>query len=259
VIDKVVATFDEAVSDIESGATLHVGGFIGPADWPSYLISALARKNAADLTVACCNMSGIGPDSLAQLDADGRRGFTGMGDAGPDHVTVALLLERGQVSKGITTFPAAMRGTIRSSFESMILQGRTELELVSQGTLAERIRAARAGIPAFYNPVGAGSSWARAEETRDFDGTPCVLERALHADFSLIRASAADRYGNLTWEHPSSFNATMAGAATVTIAEVERIVPLGDLAPGEIEIPGVFVDRIVVRPSEPMRSWREAH
>jgi 3-oxoacid CoA-transferase A subunit len=259
VINKVVATFDEAVSDIESGATLHVGGFVGPADWPSYLIAAVARKNPVDLTVACCNMSGIGPDSLAKLGVEERRGFTGMSEAGPDHVTVALLVERGQVCKGITTFAAAMRGATKSAFETMVEEGLTELELVSQGTLAERIRAARAGIPAFYNPVGAGSSWALAEETRDFDGKTCVLERALRADFSLVRASSADRYGNLTWEHPSSFNATMAGAATVTIAEVERVVPLGDLKPGEIEIPGVFVDRVVIRPPTPMTSWREAH
>lgn len=258
-IDKVVQTFDEAVSDIGAGATVHVGGFVGPADWPSYLISALARKNATDLTVACCNMSGIGPDSLAKLSPEERRGFTGMSTAGPDHVTVALLIERRQVRRGITTFAAAMRGNARSAFETMVEEGQTALELVSQGTLAERIRAARAGIPAFYNPVGAGSSWARADETREFDGTTCVLERALPADFSLVRASAADRYGNLTWEHPSSFNATMAGAATVTIAEVERLVPLGELTPGEIEIPGVFVDRVVVRPSVPMTWWTEAN
>lgn len=258
-IDKVVQSFDEAVADIESGAMLHIGGFVGLADWPSYLISALARKNATDLTVSCCNMSGIGPDSLAKLSPDERRGFTGMGQARPDHVTVALLVERGQVRKGITTFAAAMRGTTRSAFEAKLAAGELEVELVSQGTLAERIRAARAGIPAFYTPVGAGSSWATVSETRDFDGRTCVLERALHADFSLIRASAADRYGNLVWEHPSSFNATMAGAATVTIAEVERIVPLGELGPTEIEVPGVFVDRVVVRPSVPMASWKEAH
>ncbi|MDZ7729400.1 MAG: CoA-transferase [Dehalococcoidia bacterium] len=201
-IDKVVPTFDEAVADIESGARVHLGGFVGAADWPSYLIAALARSGPRDLTVACCNMSGIGPDTLAGLSVEERRGFTGLSHAGPDHVTVALLVEQGQVRKGITTFTAAMRGTLKSAFQSMYEAGCIELELVSQGTLSERIRAARAGIPAFYTPVGVGSSWAAQEETREFDGTTCVLEHALHADFSLIRAAAANRYGNLAWEHP---------------------------------------------------------
>lgn len=258
-IDKVVPSFDEAVADIESGASLHVGGFLGPSDWPAYLIAAVARKGPVDLTVACCNMSGIGPIARESLDEAALRGFGGMAGTGPDHVTVALLLERGQVRKGITTFSAAMRGDSKSAFETMIEAGTTELELVSQGTLSERIRAAKAGIPAFYTPVGIGTLLAGERETRDFDGLPCVLETALHADFSLIRACAADRHGNLAWEHPSSFNATMAGAATVTIAEVERLVPLGELGPNDIEVPGVLVDRVVVRPQAPMASWREAH
>lgn len=258
-INKVVASFDEAVSDIADGASVHIGGFVGAADWPSYLIAALGRKNATGLTVSCCNMSGIGPDSIANLSPEERRGFTGMANAGPDFVTVALLVERGQVRKGITTFAAAMRGNTTSAFENRLNAGEMDIELVSQGTLAERIRAARAGIPAFYTPVGVGSDWATVAETREFDGKCYALERALHADFSLIRAARADRLGNLVWDHPSSFNATMAGAATVTIAEVEEVVADGELRPGEIEVPGVFVDRIVVRPSTPMTSWREAH
>lgn len=257
-INKVVATFDEAVADIESGSSVHVGGFVGQADWPSYLIAALGRKNSTGLTVSCCNMSGIGPDSIAKLSPAERKGFTGMANAGPDFVTVALLVERGQVRKGITTFAAAMRGNTISAFENMLNAGRMEIELVSQGTLAERIRAARAGIPAFYTPVGVGSDWATVGETRDFDGKTYSLERALPADFSLVRAAAADRFGNLAWDHPSSFNATMAGAATVTIAEVERLVPDGELGPAQIEVPGVFVNRVVVRPSTPMTHWTEA-
>ncbi len=259
VIDKVVPTFDEAVADIGSGASLHVGGFIGPADWPAYLISAVARKNPFNLTVACCNMSGVGPIAREQMDDAAVRGFTGLAGTGPDHVTVALIIERGQVRRAITTFSAAMRGNTSSALEVMIEQGRTEIELVSQGTLAERIRAARAGIPAFYCPVGVGTPLADGHEIREFDGTSYVLEKALSSDFSLIRACAADRHGNLVWEHPSSFNATMAGAARITIAEVERLVPLGELKPAEIEIAGVMVDRVVVRPSVPMTSWREVH
>ena len=259
VINKVVPSFDEAVSDVADGASVHVGGFIGPADWPAYLISALGRNGAKDLTVACCNMSGIGPIAREQLGDEALRGFTGMAGTGVDHVTVALLIERGQVRKGITTFSAPMRGSTGSAFESMLEQGRIELELLGQGTLAERIRAAKAGIPAFYTPVSVGTPLAAGRETRIFDGVECVLERALHADFALIRAAAADRYGNLVWEHPSSFNATMAGAASVTIAEVDRLVDVGDLRPAEIEVPGVLVDRVVVRPAVPMKTWREEH
>lgn len=259
-IDKVVPSFDEAVSDIASGSSVHIGGFLGPADWPAYLISALARKGPVDLTVACCNMSGLGPEAEAKEAAAAEAGgFNNLNFAAPDHVTVALLLERGQVSKGLTTFSAAMRGSAKSAFETMIEQGRTELELMSQGTLAERIRAARAGIPAFYSPVGVGTPFAEGRETRQIDGVDCVLQTALRADFSLVRAAAADRHGNLVWEHPSSFSATMAGAAKITIAEVERLVPLGELKPGEIEVPGPMVDRVVVQPSVPMTSWQEVH
>ncbi|MGE3694433.1 MAG: CoA transferase subunit A [Dehalococcoidia bacterium] len=259
-INKVVPSFDQAVSDVADGASVHVGGFIGPADWPAYLISALGRNGAKHLTVACCNMSGIGPIAREQLgDEDALRGFTGMAGTGVDHVTVALLIERGQVRKGITTFSAPMRGSTGSAFETMLEQGRIELELVGQGTLAERIRAAKAGIPAFYSPVSVGTPLAAGRETRWFDGVECLLEKAINADFALIRAAAADRYGNLVWEHPSSFNATMAGAATITIAEVDRLVDVGALGPSEIEVPGVLVDRVVVRPSVPMKSWREAH
>lgn len=259
-IDKVVPSFDEAVADIPPGASMHVGGFGGPADWPAYLIAATARADIDNLTISCCNMAGVGPEALAQIRAQMTEGASPVGwNVAPDHITVALLLERGQVRKGITTFSTAMRGDTKSAFEAMVEQGRTELELTGQGTLSERIRAARAGIPAFYTPAGADTPWAEDREVREIDGVRCVLETALHADFSLIRAYAADRHGNLVWDHPSSFNATMAGAATVTIAEVDRLVPLGDLKPAEIEIPGAFVNRVVVRPSAPMTSWREAH
>jgi 3-oxoacid CoA-transferase A subunit len=259
VIDKVVHSFDAAVADIPDGASVHIAGFIGPADWPAYLIAALARKGSKDLTVACCNMSGVGPIARETMTDEEIRGFTGLAGTGPDHITVALLLEKGQVRKGITTFSAAMRGDTKSAFESCLEAGTIELELVSQGTLAERIRAAKAGIPAFYSSVSVGTALTEGKETRTFNGREHVLETALPADFSLVRAAAADRYGNLVWEHPSSFSGTMAGAAKVTIAEVERVVPLDDLKPGEIEVPGVLVDRVVVRPEQPMTSWREAH
>ncbi|HJT77058.1 MAG TPA: CoA-transferase, partial [Gemmataceae bacterium] len=110
---------------------------------------------------------------------------------------------------------------------------------------------------AFYTPVGAGTSIGANKEVRDFDGVPHVLETALHADFALIRAHKADRYGNLVYRGPSTFNATMAGAATVTIAEVDQIVPLGEIDPHEIRTPGVYVQRVVLRPSTPAASWEQ--
>ena len=135
-------------------------------------------------------------------------------------------------------------------------RGEAEVEVQGQGSIAERIRCARAGIPAFYTPVGVGTFVAEGKELRDFDGVPHILETALRADFALIRAERADRYGNLIFRGPRTFNETMAGAAEVTIAEVDEVVPLGELAPDAIHTPGVYVQRVVVRPSAPHDDWR---
>ena len=130
------------------------------------------------------------------------------------------------------------------------------MEVLGQGSIAERIRSARAGIPAFYTPVGVGTFVAEGKEVRNFDGVPHILETALRADFALIRAERADRFGNLIYRGPRTFNETMAGAAEITIAEVDAIVPLGELAPDAIHTPGVYVQRVVVRPSSPLDDWQ---
>jgi 3-oxoacid CoA-transferase A subunit len=175
-----------------------------------------------------------------------------------DFWDIGLLAELGRINKGITSFAVGARHNLVYPFEERLGAGEVELELQSQGSLAERIRAARAGIAAFYTPVGPGTAVADGKEQRDFDGVPHVLETALHADFALIRAYQADRYGNLIFRGARTFNETMAGAATVTIAEVDEIFPLGDLAPDHIHVPGVYVQRIVRRPSEPTTSWEQS-
>jgi len=175
----------------------------------------------------------------------------------PDFYDLGLIVERGQVKKGIIAFPAAIGG-IHTPFEKKVMSNEVELELVGQGTIAERIRAARAGIAAFYTPVGVGTFVGEGKEVREFDGRKYLLERALKADASLIRAHKADRYGNLVYKGSArTFNATMAGASTVTIAEVEEVVELGALDPEHIVTPGLYVQRVVVRPRGP-QPWDKA-
>jgi len=245
-INKVVGTFDEAVSDIKDGATLLVGGFGGPAECPSYLIAAIARKAVKDLTIVG-NSGGWG---TAFMEALIKR-MASIAKFPPDFYDLGLIVERGQVKKGIIAFPAAIGG-IHTPFEKKVMNNEVELELVGQGTIAERIRAARAGIAAFYTPVGVGTFVGEGKEVREFDGRKYLLERALKADASLIRAHKADRYGNLVYKGSArTFNATMAGASTVTIAEVEEVVELGALDPEHIVTPGLYVQRVVVRPRGP--------
>jgi 3-oxoacid CoA-transferase A subunit len=164
---------------------------------------------------------------------------------------------RGQVKKGIVTYPAAP-GRFYTPFEWGVMQREIELELTGQGTLCERIRVGKGGIAAFYTPVGVGTVIGEGKEVREFDGRKYLLEHALTGDFSLIRAHKADRYGNLVyWGTMRTFNAVMAGASTVTVAEVDEVVELGELDPECVVTPGVYVDRVVVRPKEP-RPWEEA-
>jgi 3-oxoacid CoA-transferase A subunit len=250
-IDKVMNRFDEAVADIGDGARLHIGGFVGPNYTPSYLIAALARRAPRRLVVATTAM-GLGRRQASEYAAAVKHLF----DLPVDYVHPALLAELHLVSKVISTFPAST-GRSEGPVEELLKAGETEVELIGQGSLAERIRAARAGIAAFYTPVGVGTSVAEGKEVREFNGVPHLLETALPADFALIRAYRADRYGNLVYRGPSTFNATMAGAARVTIVEVEELVPLGTLEPQQIVTPGVYVQRVVVRPSTPSQSWQE--
>ncbi len=251
-IEKALATFDEAVADVPDGATIHVGGFVGPGYTPSYLIAALARQGASRLTIVTTAM-GVGSARQRQYNEQ-VRSIMRIPD---DFFGVGLLVDLHRVAKGITTFPAGNRGGVESPFEQLLRTGEAEVELLGQGSLAERIRCARAGIAGFYTPVGVDTVVAEGKEVREFDGTKYVLEMAIPADFALIRAHKADRYGNLVYRGPSTFNATMAGAAGVTIAEVDEIVPIGELDPHQVVTPGVYVQRIVKRPPTPAESWED--
>ncbi|HTY56581.1 MAG TPA: 3-oxoacid CoA-transferase subunit A [Candidatus Binataceae bacterium] len=248
-INKIVNTFDEAVSGIKEGAKLLIASFGGPAECPSYLIAALARTGIKNLTVVS-NSGGWGTEFMEAI----RTRMSSVLTFPPDFYDLGLLVERGQLTKGILAVPAAI-GRIHTPFEKKVMNGEVELELVGQGTIAEGIRAARAGIAAFYTPTGVGTFVAEGKEVREFDGRKYLLEHAIKGDASLIRAHKADRYGNLTYRGSArTFNATMAGASTVTIAEVDEVVELGELDPEQIVTPGIYVQRVVVRPREP-RPW----
>lgn len=251
-INKVVGSFDEAVADLGDGAMLFIGGFGGPGECPSYLIAAVARKNVKELTIVG-NSGGWGPQLIDML----RERMAVLLRIPPDWYDPGLLVDRGQVKKGILSFPAAP-ARIFTPFEKAVMDGKVELELIGQGSLCERMRAGKGGVAAFYTPVGVGTVVEEGKEVREFDGRKHLLETALKGDFSLIRAHKADRYGNLVYRGSSrTFNATMAGASTVTIAEVDEVVEPGALDPEHIVTPGVYVQRVVVRPREP-RPWDEA-
>ncbi|HSM86486.1 MAG TPA: CoA transferase subunit A [Candidatus Limnocylindrales bacterium] len=213
-MNKVVANAEEAVRDVLDGATIMVGGF-GLCGIPEELIEALARKGVKDLTTISNN-------------------------AGVDNYGLGKLLGAGQIKKHIGSYVGENK-----LFEQMVLSGKVQLELNPQGTLAERIRAGGAGIPAFFTPTGAGTIVAEGKEVRDFDGRPHVMERALKADFALIKAWKADRWGNLMFRKTArNFNPVMATAARVTIAEVEEIVEPGQLDPDRVHVPSVYVKRV---------------
>ena len=218
-MDKVVSIAAAALADVRDGATVLVGGFGVIQGWPVSLLLALREQGARGLTVVC-NTPGVGPYSPQ------------------------ILAEGGQVARLVSTYatypgrPTPMADGIRA--------GRIALELVPQGTLAERARAGGAGIPAFYTPVGAGTEVARGKETRRFAGRAHVLETAIRADVALIRAAVADRLGNLTYRRGSrNFNPLFAAAAYCTIAEVDEIVEPGAIAPEAVVTPGIHVDRVV--------------
>jgi 3-oxoadipate CoA-transferase alpha subunit len=251
-INKIVGSFDEAVADMVDGATVMIGSFGGPGECPSYLVAAVARKGVSGLTIVG-NTGGWGVDLLAIL----RERMAVILQIGEDWYDPGLLVQRGQVKKGVLCFPAAP-ARVLTPFEQGVLQGQVELELMGQGTLCERMRAARGGIAAFYTPVGVGTVVEEGKEVREFNGRKHLLEHALKGDFSLIRAHKADRYGNLVYRGTArTFNPVMAGASTVTVAEVDEVVELGELDPECIVTPGVYVQRVVVRPKEP-RPWDEA-
>lgn len=212
----VYAAFGEAISDIRDGATVMVGGF-GLVGIPENLIMALAESGVKGLTVISNN-------------------------CGVDDWGLGLLLRQKQIRKIIGSYVGENK-----EFERQMLAGELEVELVPQGTLAERIRAGGAGIPAFYTPAGVGTPIGEGREVREFGGRAYLLETALTADFSLIRGWKADGEGNIVYRKTArNFNPVMAAAGAITIAETEQLVPAGELDPDSIHTPGVYVQRLVV-------------
>ncbi len=225
-----------ALADVPDGATVFIDGFGGPGGMAHYLLISLRDRGSRNLTIVS-NTAGI-----ARVVSFG----TPPGRTAIDH---SVLIENGQVAKAIASFPVSPSVSRPSEFELAYRRGEVDLELVPQGTLAERLRAGGAGVHAFYTPTGAGTLIAEGKESRTIDGRDHILEYGLRADFAIIRAHKADTNGNLIYRGTSrNFNAVMAPAARITIAEVDEIVEPGELDPEEIVTPGVFVQRIVKRP-----------
>jgi 3-oxoadipate CoA-transferase, alpha subunit len=216
-IDKIAASVAEALQDVPDGATVLIGGF-GTAGIPGELIDGLIEQGARDLTIVNNN--------------------AGNGDSG-----LAALLKTGRVRKIVCSFPRQADSHV---FDELYRSGKLELELVPQGNLAERIRAAGAGIGAFFGPTGYGTELAAGKETREIGGKQYVLEYPIHGDVALIKAEVGDRWGNLVYRKAArNFGPVMAMAAKQTIASVHRIAELGELDPESIVTPGIFVHRIV--------------
>ena len=220
-INKQVSSAAHAVADIPDGATVMVGGF-GASGSPIELIHALIDQGATGLTVINNN--------------------TGNGEVG-----LAALIGNGQVSKMICSFPRSSQSKV---FPQLYKEGKIELELVPQGTLAERIRAAGAGIPAFYTPTTVGTVLAEGKETRDFDGREYVMEPWLKADYALVKCETADPLGNLTYNKTArNFSPMMCMAAMTTIVQTKNLVAAGEIDPEHVITPGIFVNRVVEVPS----------
>ena len=217
VLNKTVGSVHKAVSDISDGASIMIGGF-GEAGSPIELIHALIDHGVRELTVISNN-------------------------AGNGYVGLAALIKTGQVRKMVCSFP---RSSNSSVFTDLFRAGKVELDLVPQGTLAARIQAGGSGIPAFYSPTAVGTPLAEGKEVREFNGKPYLLELALKADFSLVRADCADRFGNLTYRMTArNFGPIMCMAAETTIVQVKTIVEAGGIDPEHVVTPGIFVDRVV--------------
>jgi len=216
-IDKTVATIEEAVAGIQDGATLMVSGF-GEAGAPVELMEAVIEQGARDLTIISNN-------------------------AGEAYHGLAKLVNEKRVAKVICSFPTAAKKAV---IKDLYAAGEIELEIVPQGTLSERIRAGGAGISGFYTPTSFGTKLAEGKESRQFDGEDYVLEFPLFADFAIIKAFQADRWGNLTYDKSArNFGPSMAMAGDITVVQVIEIVELGELDPERVVTPGIFVDRVV--------------
>ena len=231
--NKVLSSFREAVADIPDGATVMIGGFGHAADKPQNLIRALAEHGAKELTMI---VNGAGVSGSLGIGALGGKPF----------IDEEILLKNRQIKKAICSVPASLVMSKPGVFEKQYLAGEAELEYVPQGTLAERIRAGGAGIGAFYTPTGVGTLVEAGKEKRMVDGREMLLEFGLKADYALVRAYRADTMGNLLYRGiMRSFNAVMAKAAKITIAEVDEIVEAGDIDPEIVVTQGIFVDRLV--------------
>ena len=218
-MDKRIPSADAAIEKLADGATILMGGF-GLCGIPENLIAAVRRRGTKNLTIVSNN-------------------------AGVDDFGIGVLLQNRQVKKMVSTYVGENK-----LFEQLVLSGELQVELNPQGTLAERLRAGGAGIPAFYTPTGFGTMVAEGKETRDFDGRQYVLERAIRGNFAFIKAWKGDRWGNLIYRKTArNFNPMMATAAKATVAEVEELVPTGSLDPDQIHTPGIFVQRIFKGPS----------
>lgn len=225
-MNKVFSTADEAVSDIHDGATIMLGGF-GLCGVPENLIRALVRKGARGLRTISNNM-------------------------GVDGFGIGLMLEAGMIASHIGSYVGENK-----LLEKMLIDGAIEITLVPQGTLAERIRAGGAGIPAFYTPTGVGTVIAEGKEVREFEERQYLLEHALKADFALIKGWRGDRLGNLIYRKTArNFNPIMATAARTTIAEVEELVEPGEIDPDRVDTPGIYVQRLMVGASYEKRIER---
>jgi 3-oxoacid CoA-transferase subunit A len=215
-LDKRIANADAAVARVPDGATILMGGF-GLCGIPENLIGALVRRGVKNLRTIANNV-----------------GIDGYG--------TGRLLDAGQIVSHTGSYVGENK-----LLEKMVLEGTVNLNLLPQGTLAEAIRAAGAGIPAFFTPAGAGTLVAEGKEVREFDGRPYLLERALHADFAIIKAWKGDRLGNLVYRKAArNFNPIMAAAGAITIAEIEHLVEPGELDPDQIVTPGIYVQRVVL-------------
>ena len=219
-IDKVLASADDAVRDVPDGATLVVGGF-GLCGIPENLIAALVRRGVRNLTVVSNN-------------------------CGVDDWGLGLLLRARAIRKMVSSYVGE-----NAEFERQFLSGELEVELVPQGTLAERMRAGGAGIPGFYTPAGVGTLVAEGKEIKNFDGRDYVLERGVVGDFAMVAAWKGDRLGNLVYRKSArNFNPMAATAGKISVAEVEELVEVGALDPEAVHTPGVFVQRLIVAPRE---------
>ena len=216
-IDKRVQTMADALAGVPDGATVLIGGF-GSVGQPNALLEGLIEQGATDLTCVANN-------------------------AGTGHVGLARLMELGRVRRMICSFPRSAGSVV---FEELYRAGRIELEIVPQGTLAERMRAAGAGVPAFYTATSAGTQLARGKETRVIGGREYVLEHALRGDVALVEAWQADRWGNLTFRSSGrNFNPVMAMAGRLTVVQTQHVAELGALDPEAVVTPGIFVDRVL--------------